>query len=279
MEIQTIRTLILADAVFMAVLCFGFLVTIAVRYEPGKAAVRVYRRVNQHLKEQKRGWFDYRKTEAFLRRNGAWIHLGQWVEPVKYEALKFVLAAAGIFTGVRYHILLGLILAVFAYVLPGIYLIYANNHDNQKMLPEIKLIYHALAVQIQSGVYMADALSECYNCVTYKRLKSALMELSGEILVKSNLNEALERFQGQFDNHYINSLSVILVQAMESGQAVELLSDISDQLKDMESTIMQKKKGKLDRNTTFYLLGIMAAILGVVIYVCVTEIFLTANAF
>lgn len=279
MDTVTLHILLRADAVLAAVLGGAFLLATAVLADPGKTAARIYRRINSRLVEQKGSLFDYHRVECFLLRNGAADHLGSWVEPVKYQALKIILALTGLMAGIRIHVLAALVLAAVAYAAPGIYLVSANSRDNQGMLPEIKLVYNSLAIQIQSGVYMADALSECYASVTDRRLKAALRELSGQIIMKSNFGGALEQFRSRFDNPYIDSLCVILLQAMETGQAVDLLSDISEQLKDMEAAILQKRKGKLDRDTTFYLLGIMAAVLGVVIYVCVSEIFRTAVNF
>ena len=55
------------------------------------------------------------------------------------------------------------------------------------------------------------------------------------------MEEALERFQGQFNNRYIDSLCITVMQAMESGQAVELLTDIADQIRDMELTLQGRR--------------------------------------
>jgi hypothetical protein len=60
-----------------------------------------------------------------------------------------------------------------------------------------------------------------------------------------------------------------VLQALESGQAVELLADISEQIKDMEASLLEKRKGRLDRSVTFYQLGILGAILAVILYACV----------
>ena len=80
---------------------------------------------------------------------------------------------------------------------------------------------------------------------------------------------ALDRLQRRFDNRYIDALCVTICQAMESGQAVELLGDLGEQVKDMERTVLEKRKNKLDRSVTFYQLGILSAVLGVAIYSCV----------
>ena len=89
--------------------------------------------------------------------------------------------------------------------------------------------------------------------------------------MKADVEEALEGFQAKFDNQYIDALCITILQALESGQAVDLLSDIGEQIKDMEVTIMSRKKSNLDRSITFYQLGILSAILVVVLYACVVH--------
>ena len=89
----------------------------------------------------------------------------------------------------------------------------------------------------------------------------------------------LEGFQKKFDNRYVDSLCMIIVQAMESGQSVELLNDLSEQIKDMEASVLSQKKEALDRSVTFYQLGILVAIMGVILYACVTQMFAAALHF
>ena len=141
------------------------------------------------------------------------------------------------------------------------------------MLTELNLIYSALSIQIRAGVYVTDALAECYGSVSQIRLREALQNLSGDIVMKADLDSALECFQGQFNNRYIDSLCITILQATESGQAVELLGDIAEQIKDMELILQQKKKEKLNRSVTFYQLGIFALILVLVLYACVVHLF------
>ncbi len=156
---------------------------------------------------------------------------------------------------------------------------YLNGRDNEKLLPELKLVYHALEIQIRAGVYVTDALAECYGSVQQERLRSALLELAGDIVMKADIYEALDRFQGKFDNRYIDSLCITILQALESGQALELLGDIGEQIKDMEETVLERKKAALDRSITFYQLGVLAVVLGIALYACVTYMFGAAAGF
>ena len=49
--------------------------------------------------------------------------------------------------------------AVYCFCLPKLLLIYLNKADNERMLPEMKLVYHGLEIQIRAGVYITDALA------------------------------------------------------------------------------------------------------------------------
>ena len=71
----------------------------------------------------------------------------------------------------------------------------------------------------------------------------------------------------------MDSLCITILQALESGQAVELLGDIGEQIKDMEETVLARKKAALERSITFYQLGILIAVLGIALYACVTYMF------
>lgn len=212
----------------------------------------------------------------WLVKNGAAFHYGRHVEPVRLLAVQSVLAAVGggILSGS-----LG-IFAVFAAValfcLPSGLLVYLNRQDNRRLLPELKLIYHAMEIQIRAGVYVTDALAECCGAVHERRLRAALLELAGDIVMKADICDALNSFQAKFDNRHVDSLCIIVLQALESGQAVELLNDIGEQLKDMEAVLLEQKKGKLDRAVTLYQLCVLAAVLGIALYACVSYMFQAA---
>lgn len=231
------------------------------------------------LKERSRNSNWYCKTELWLKRNGASYHMGKWIHPTEYLALRIVLSLAGgvVLSGVSAGY--GILAAGILFGLPGWLISYLNKQDNVKLLPEIKLVYHALEIQIRAGVYVTEALAECYGSVQNVRLRQALLDLAGDIVMKSDIYEALEHFQQKFDNRYIDTLCITILQALDSGQAVELLGDIAEQIKDMEGRVMTARKSALDRRITFYQLGVLAAVLGVVLYACITHMYAAAMRF
>lgn len=228
-------------------------------------------------REQNTAW--YRRKGVWLVKNGAAFHYGRWVNPARYLTLCTVLALLGLLAIGRVSWAYGILAGVLLFFLPDWLLEYLNRQDNIRLLPEIKLIYHALEIQIRAGVYVTDALAECYGSVQERRLQSALLDLTGDIVMKADIYESMEHLQGKFDNRYIDSLCITILQACESGQAVELLGDIGEQLKDMEAAVMSRKKNNLDRSVTFYQLGVLCAVLGVILYACVSHMFAAAVQF
>lgn len=249
------------------------LLSVGIQYQPHKIILHTYQEIRQYTKHNKWIMLNYQKINTYLRQNGASFHFGSWINPIRFMAIRFIVAGMGLLIGIDKGVLLGIGFGFFFYYMPIILLKYMNNKDNENLLPEIKLVYNALAMQIRAGVYVTDALSECYGSVREKRLRTALLSLSGDIVMKANIDDALERFQDSFDNSYIDSLCITIQQAMESGQAVELLADIGEQIKDMEAMVLNRKKGALDRSITFYQLGILAAVMAVVLYSCITHVF------
>ncbi|MCM1112794.1 MAG: hypothetical protein NC399_06025 [Muribaculum sp.] len=229
------------------------------------------------VKGRDSGW--YRRTQEWLVKKGAAYHFGSWLHPVSWLVLKLSLAFIGWIIGMQIALWSMIPAAAVMYILPDLLVRYLDYRDNERLLPELKLVYHGLEMQIRAGVYVTDALAECYAGVREERLKRALLDLAGSVTVKADVYEALNRFQSQFDNRYIDTLCITLLQALESGKAVELLADIAEQVKDMEVSVMGRKKGALDRSVTFYQLGILAAVLGIVLYACMTQMFAAAFTF
>lgn len=271
-----IHQFILIIQMTAAVLIMAELIYIGYAVSPKEVILQAYENICMQAKKSQKGFFEYERWEQYLRINGAVYHYGTWINPVSYMALCLILALSGLAVGLMGGVLYGIAACMAGLLLPGLLLEYMNKKDNEKMLSELDMVYSALGIQIRAGVYVTDALAECYGSVSQVRLRDALQTLSGDIVMKADLDMALEKFQGQFNNRYIDSLCITILQAMESGQAVELLGDIAEQIKDMEINLQYKKKEQLNRNVTFYQLGIFALILVLVLYACIVHLFSAA---
>lgn len=279
MEGQQIQMWLMILPFAAAVLLFLFLMLLQKSYRPERQILRTCEEFVGFLKGKSRESAWYQRTKLWLEKNGAAFHFGTWINPVSYLVMRLLGAMLGTAVLFGFSAGYGILGGALLFFLPGFLLTYLNRKDNEKLLPEVKLVYHALEIQIRAGVYVTDALAECYSSVTERRLRQAFLDLAGDIVMKADIFDALERFQGKFDNRYIDSLCITILQVLESGQAVELLSDIGEQVKDMETAVLERKKNALDRSMTFYQLGVLAAVLGVALYACVTDMFAAAVRF
>lgn len=278
MQVEVVVWLVRRLPIVTALIAFVFVRQLS-RAQPPKRLLRAYEEFQGYLSAKSRDSTWYQQTEEWLLKKGAAFHFGNWIQPASWLTLNLAMSFVGFIIGRELIPRGALLLAAGFYFLPRLSVQYLDYRDNERMLSELKLIYHGLEIQIRAGVYVADALAECYAGVRDERLRQALLDLAGAVTIKADVYDALNHFQCCFDNRYIDALCITLLQAMESGQAVELLSDIAEQVKDMEVSIMGRRKGALDRSLTFYQLGILAAVLGIVLYACVTQMFSVALHF
>ena len=248
----------------IAILSFLLVIYVGKTYHPMAALHRTYIRIDGILHEKK-VFFDYEETRRFLMSHGAADHFGSWIDPVKYLAIRICLAAIGFTVGIYVNAFLGLVGMVIGFFLLPLLLLYMNNKDNDAMTPQIQTLYSLLQVQIHAGVPMIDALSESYQSFPAGRLRNALSEFSTTIYFNGSFDKSLEELNKKFDNGFIDSM--------------ELLRDISQQITDMQASLQLKKKEKLNRITTFCLMGIMGAMIGVALYAAITQMYASVGSF
>lgn len=257
----------------ISILVFAFMFVVAVSFKPTQYVVRTYERINNRLSEQKSGIFDYERIRRFLMANGAHFYYGRWLNPTSYVLVRLLCSVGMFFLGIQFHWILAILGTILGFMLPQLYIYRRNKKDNRALLSQIQTLYIALMVQIKAGVYITDALSECYQSFSKGRLRAALEEMTAEVYINKSFEDVINHLNEKFNNIYIDSLCVILLQAQETGQAVELLGDMTEQLKDMKAAELLHKKEALNRTVTFCYLGMIAAVLGVILYACVTEIY------
>ncbi len=230
-------TIISFIQIVTGILFGGFIVTAAGRNPPKKIVGGI--RVFWGMLEEKsiREGIGNRLTH-FCRKNGAEFHYGRKITPLRLAIVSLMLFALGFIVGMKFMMPVSIPAGLLLSALPWVLLPILNKSDNEKMLPDLQSVYHCLAVQIKAGVHVSDALSEMYVCVKSGRLREAFMSLGSDIIMKSDIFTALENFQLKFDNRYVDSLCITVLQSMESGQAGELLSDIAEQMKDMEKAVL-----------------------------------------
>lgn len=252
---------------------FAMILSIALVFQPGKKLASSYIKINQRLIEKKRiGFLDYDSIKAKMEKSGIAFHIPFLKNPIVFIGVKVCLGALAALVGAGYHIGITPFAAVLGYKTLDILCLYFSARDNEAIMPDLQLIYNSVSVQIRGGVYILDALCQNYAMIENSRLKMALLKLQGDLLMNGNPRECIGEFQNKFDNQYIDSLCIAVVQSLESGQTVELLSDISEQLKAFQESALIKKKMKMERDTTFGILIMFAAAIGFMLYVAVQSI-------
>ena len=209
----------------------------------------------------------YNETKLFLSQYGANYMMGRPVAPEEYTLLNLFFALIFSLLGMLNFGLLGMILGAFIgfHILKWLLLI-SNKSDNEKILFDMKVIYDTLKIKTEGGMFLTAALQECYKNARNRRLKEALLEMHNEIITKSNVTDAVEKFNLKFKNKYIDTFCIIIKQSLESGKTVEILKDMSEQLAEMQQTINLKAKNKLDAQIQAIQLLIYVAILVLCIY-------------
>ncbi len=279
MEEGQIRWMAVTAALAAAALVFFLLRYLGKSRQTGEKIRHVYREISGLLREKGTASGYYQRSRQWLVKNGAAAHYGNWIEPIRFLVLRIGLGLAGLSGGVVFGPEWGAAGFLLLFFLPGWLLFWLNRRDNERLLPDLKLLYHSLEIQIKAGIYVTDALAECYGSAKEKRLKQALLELAGDIVMKADIYDSLNRFQAKFDNRYVDSLCITILQALESGQAVELLRDIGEQIKDMEKAVLERRKAALDRKIMFCQLGVLTVVLGLALYACVSYMFGSASMF
>ena len=271
------QTIFKALPILISTLLFSLIVFVMVTYNPKRTIVRAYERINFQLKEKKNIFFNYEYMNAFLMANGGVYHYGKWVNPIRFWIVSLVLAVVVAIVVAPYHWLLAVISMLIGYKLPKWLLSYLNKADNDKMLLQLQTLYNALSLQVQAGVYVSDALTECHRRLPKGRLKDALITVSGELIVKKSFDTVIAGFNKKFNNRFIDSLCMILSQGQESGKAVEMLGNMSKQLTNMNVQLLKRKKASLDRTATICILGVVCVLVAVVAYALIGELFSMAS--
>lgn len=271
-SIVTIEQIVFAKFIVTIILSLYFFIVFfvmvkrteyAVKKNNGKYVERMLSSTGVYMEKMGK----YNETKLFLSQYGANYMMGRPVAPEEYTLLNLFFALIFSLLGMLNFGLLGMILGAFVgfHILKWLLLI-SNKSDNEKILFDMKVIYDTLKIKTEGGMFLTAALQECYKNARNRRLKEALQEMHNEIITKSNVSDAVEKFNLKFKNKYIDTFCIIIKQSLESGKTVEILKDMSEQLAEMQQTINLKAKNKLDAQIQAIQLLIYVAILVLCIY-------------
>ena len=129
---------------------------------------------------------------------------------------------------------------------------------------DLKRVYDTLRIQTKAGVFLTSSIAECYLVAENKRLKKALLELNNKIIAKNDIESAIEDFNSKFKNPYIDTFCIVIKQSLESGKTVQILEDLSAQIKDIQQAISireaERVKYKLEGLQFLVYVGVIAIV-------------------
>ncbi len=251
-----------------------FIVTLVRNMNPAEQVTKFYIRINDQLirTNEKKTFFDYNATYKRLKSNGVLFYIPQLKNPAFFIGFKVLI---GLVTGAILSIIHPLLMIagmLIGYKLLDVAMLKVNHSDNQKMQADIELIYNSLAVQIRANAYPIDAMKECYYLVQHPRMKAALLELNRNVIMNKSFKETLHDFSANFDNKYIQSLCIALEQSEESGRVIDLLNDISEQIKDFDKNLLEKQNEAIERRSTVAMLLLFSSSMGILFYLSAGKI-------
>lgn len=234
---------------------------------------RAHKNIEGKLKTSNKKYFSYDRIDTMLHAKGIYYMLNGEINPVTFMVLKVAIAL--IFGMVGFSIIgwIGTIIAgVLGFFILDILINLSNESDNEDMLMDIKRIFDTLKIQTKGSVHLSNALLECYMVVSNKRLKKELQKLSSYILATNDVPTAVKNFNAQFQNQYIDSLCMTLLQAQDNGKSVQLLDDLSKQIANMQTALNIKEKDRIERKTQFYEILIFAGLIAFCVYALATNL-------
>lgn len=216
--------------------------------------------------------FNYNEIENYINRVGLVYMTNGKMTPVSYMLLKIFLALFFMFIGLQANVILGLGFLLIGYVGLDLILNLSDKTDNDAMLEDIKNVYDTLRIQTKAGVYITSVITDCYLVAQNKRLKTAFLNLTSDIIAKNDLETSLEEFRSKFNNEYINTLVIIINQSLQTGQAAKMFDDIREQIKDIEAAMMISEKTRIQQWIIFVQILLYGAIILTSVYVAIINL-------
>ena len=229
------------------------------------------------VKNESKGYFNLERIDYYLRSHGGY-YMFKWLNPASFLMTKsaialiiFILLLLIIKANIAIVLICSAIGAFAGFFVLDLLIDASNNEDNDNMLSDIKTIFDTLRTQAKAGVFLTNSLAECYMIVGNDRLKEALLDMTNKITIQNDIEDAVKDFNKKFDNQYIDTLCITILQSMESGKSVQILDDLSKQIADMQSAINIKEQEKLDAKIQIIELLIFVGLVVSVLYGLVTQ--------
>lgn len=206
------------------------------------------------------------KLELYISRYGADVNLGI----NKAEQLIIMKAISVVFFFILANELIELkwavVIGMAGWKFPDFLINLMNREDNEKIFGDMKALYDTLRIQQSAGIYITTSLMYSYKVVRCKRFKTALKQLSSDIMSEKDIVKAINVLSVKFKNEQIDEFVSMVSQSVQTGQMVEMLNQVNKQLINIEKAINKKKEDAIERKMLVIMLLLFVGIIAVVLY-------------
>lgn len=185
-----------------------------------------------------------------------------------YIFVKVAIAVLAFSIGRMAGIVFGLIFCIISLPLEDYIIDRINRRDNEKMLESIREVYDVLWLQINGGGHINRIIADAYRVVSNPRLKQGFIELAGDIISTGDYKEALDRFDGKFDNDNLKAFVILIKQITESGNSDKMIRDIKRHMDALQKNYNDVKRDQVARRGQACAMCIFISLVGIMAVVC-----------
>ena len=257
-------------AILAGYLCYWFY-QIGVRLKNESYGQKLYKSMEDTFRENKR--MDYQKLQLWLKSYGAGFAVKGFEEPFYFITVNalFGLTVLGVFSIIS-SIFTGMIMAVVMLVTEIVLFMWIDRKNNKEMLNDVAFLYDATAIQLASNIYMSQAITNCVEYISNKRLRQALLELCNSLNLGGDVRAATKDFSEKFHNQYLDTFCNVVVQiTAETGEPGKLIEDMSKQLSILKETNFVARKKSTENKLQLCIIGIFIVFIILIFYLCIAS--------
>lgn len=216
-----------------------------------KVKNKFYMDLSERLSETNLGYFNKIRIEKFLKKNGS------PYTAEKFILLKFLISILALFGISKISsIFLGIVSAIVMFFLVDLTIIADNKMDENDITIELSKVCDSLRIQLKGGVHITNALTECYLLTKNKRLKRAFQVVETKLYLEHDLEEALINFREMFNNKYIDSFVINILQSEKTGRINQAMADLSEGFEEIADLVNNRKEKSISFKVTAVLISI-----------------------
>jgi len=257
-------------AILAGYLCYWFY-QIGVRLKNESYGQKLYKSMEDTFRENKR--MDYQKLQLWLKSYGAGFAVKGFEEPFYFITVNalFGLTVLGVFSIIS-SIFTGMIMAVVMLVTEIVLFMWIDRKNNKEMLNDVAFLYDATAIQLASNIYMSQAITNCVEYISNKRLRQALLELCNSLNLGGDVRAATKDFSEKYHNQYLDTFCNVVVQiTAETGEPGKLIEDMSKQLSILKETNFVARKKSTENKLQLCIIGIFIVFIILIFYLCIAS--------